>query len=81
MSDHRPVSAEFDVQVRKVDNSEYDRHALDLVHRLGDFENSEEVPRLKVEETTVEFGDVRYGLGFYVRKRICVEMMHDYWQV
>lgn len=61
MSDHRPVSAEFDVRVRKVDKAAYDKHASGLLHRLGDFENSEDVPKLKLDVTTVEFGEVRYG--------------------
>ena len=76
MSDHRPVSAEFDVRVRQVDRAEYERHATDLVHSLPvsfgaevgweDGESQAELPKLKVEETMIDFGEVRYAPSFFI---------------
>lgn len=73
MSDHRPVSAEFDVRVRDVDKAEYERHAMDLVNQVVRLEEEDEVPRMKVEEVVVEFGEVRWVEFFLVS--ICLVVL------
>lgn len=64
MSDHRPVSANFNISTRSVDIGGYYRRARELACRLGHFEESEETPHLNVSTSQVSFGDVRYDVIF-----------------
>lgn len=58
MSDHRPVSASFTVPVRAIDEHVFHNQASELLNRLGDFEDSVEVPKLKVDMPEIDFGQV-----------------------
>jgi len=58
-SDHRPVSAEFCLQLGVIDTSNYDAIALKLYHDVSDFEDSGG-PRVKLESNTIDFGEIRY---------------------
>lgn len=58
MSDHKPVSADFCVGVRKADESAYYRQLQNLVVRAGEIEQSEETPKLKLALSEIQFGDV-----------------------
>ncbi|THH05204.1 hypothetical protein EW145_g4967 [Phellinidium pouzarii] len=60
MSDHRPLSADFGITIWDADEARYYRRARDLVKQLGHFEELEETPRLKVDPSEVQLGDVWY---------------------
>ncbi|KZT64220.1 DNase I-like protein [Daedalea quercina L-15889] len=56
MSDHRPVSAEFDVRVAALDGPAFEAYVHDLWRDIGSFAESEEVPRMRVNTTFIDFG-------------------------
>ncbi|KLO08776.1 DNase I-like protein [Schizopora paradoxa] len=60
MSDHRPVSASFDLEVSELDTQAYKETAEALLQKLGDFEDSDKVAKLKITPSEVDFGKVGY---------------------
>ncbi|EIN14588.1 DNase I-like protein [Punctularia strigosozonata HHB-11173 SS5] len=60
-SDHKPVSAEFIIKCDNHRTDGYDRVLGRLYKTVYDFEEFEEPPKLKVSETSVDLGKVRYN--------------------
>lgn len=60
MSDHRPVSAQFSVETWAIDESAYNEHASSLLMQLGDFEDTDKIPSLKISSAEINFGSVKY---------------------
>jgi len=64
MSDHRPVSAEFLVDIPCIDSMALDRAANDLYTSSATFDLEDPdqfgIPLLKLEETVLDFGKVSY---------------------
>ncbi|KIJ42241.1 hypothetical protein M422DRAFT_780052 [Sphaerobolus stellatus SS14] len=62
MSDHRPVSADFTVSIDDSDERKYHRTLKSIFRSLGDFEDSEEAPSVKIlDESEINMGDIIYG--------------------
>ncbi|KAJ3023387.1 UNVERIFIED_CONTAM: hypothetical protein HDU68_008622 [Siphonaria sp. JEL0065] len=59
MSDHKPVSAVFQAQIRTVDDSKKETISEELMKVLDKLEN-DSLPRLEVAEDIVSFGDVKF---------------------
>ncbi|KAH0831235.1 DNase I-like protein [Lanmaoa asiatica] len=60
MSDHQPVSADFDISLALIDQSQYE-NVLSALHReLAGFESSERRPKIKIEPISIDFGTVKY---------------------
>ncbi|KAI0292853.1 hypothetical protein BC826DRAFT_1105265 [Russula brevipes] len=78
MSDHRPVSAEFLVDIPCIDSMALDRAANDLYTSSATFDlddpDQSGIPLLKLEETMLDFGKVSYvrliSSSFPVRKGV-----------
>ncbi|EGO27035.1 hypothetical protein SERLADRAFT_491666 [Serpula lacrymans var. lacrymans S7.9] len=66
LSDHRPVSGEFDIQIDNLDNEHYGNAVSDLFQEVAGFEESETPPRLKLEATTISLGKVSICGAFAV---------------
>ncbi|KAG9308328.1 DNase I-like protein [Chiua virens] len=60
MSDHQPVSADFDISVALVDQSQYENSVLALRRELAGFEHSEHRPKIKIQPLAIDFGTVKY---------------------
>ncbi|KAI0074264.1 DNase I-like protein [Panus rudis PR-1116 ss-1] len=60
MSDHKPVSADCDVRIPLVDSEKLDAFVRSLWRDVGGFENSEEVPKIKVHSSVLDFGKIYY---------------------
>ncbi|TFK84297.1 DNase I-like protein [Polyporus arcularius HHB13444] len=60
MSDHRPVSAEFDVEVSVVGLDEYEAFVHRVWRDVSAIEYIEERPRVRVEPTNVDFAKISY---------------------
>ncbi|KIM82825.1 hypothetical protein PILCRDRAFT_457561 [Piloderma croceum F 1598] len=60
MSDHRPVSAEFSLQLGIIDAPNYYSVVHKLYHGVSDFEESAEPPKVKLDNDTVIFGKISY---------------------
>ncbi|KAF9011762.1 Endonuclease/exonuclease/phosphatase [Cyathus striatus] len=61
MSDHRPVAADFDVDVDYYDKDFHEAAVQKLYRLVGHMEDSHDRPIVKVDDTFVEFGKVFYG--------------------
>ncbi|OBZ76964.1 Inositol polyphosphate 5-phosphatase OCRL-1 [Grifola frondosa] len=61
MSDHRPVSAEFDVKIPAVDDARYETFVQRIWRDVAEFENSDERPNIKISDSIVEFGKISYN--------------------
>ncbi|KAG8216106.1 hypothetical protein J3R82DRAFT_8109 [Butyriboletus roseoflavus] len=65
MSDHQPVSADFDISLALVDRSQCD-NAVSVLHReLAGFENSERKSNIRIQPVSIEFGNVKYKQAVY----------------
>ncbi|KAF8128623.1 DNase I-like protein [Boletus edulis] len=60
MSDHQPVSADFDVSLALVDRSKYENVVSALHRGLAGFEDSERRPKIKIQPISIDFGVVKY---------------------
>ncbi|KAI0725443.1 DNase I-like protein [Fomitopsis betulina] len=56
MSDHKPVSAGFDIRVAALNDATFEAFVQDLWREVGSIEGSEEVPRLQIETTFIDIG-------------------------
>ncbi|KAI9459235.1 DNase I-like protein [Lactarius psammicola] len=63
MSDHRPVSAEFLVNIPCADSMALDSVANDLYKSIAGFDSEDpsDIPLLKLDESTLDFGKVSYS--------------------
>ncbi|KAF8975889.1 hypothetical protein BDQ17DRAFT_236495 [Cyathus striatus] len=61
MSDHRPVAADFDVDVDYYDKDFHEAVVQKLYRLVGHMEDSHDRPIVKVDDTFIEFGKVFYG--------------------
>ena len=59
MSDHKPVSAMFDVNVRVVDRNKRQRIKEDIMKKFDMLEN-DFLPQVMVDQTEVTFETVRF---------------------
>lgn len=59
-SDHRPVSADFLLEVPLVDNVQFNAAVKTCYHKVGDMEESEQPPKVKLDQTLLDFGAVSY---------------------
>ncbi|KAI0819892.1 DNase I-like protein [Trametes gibbosa] len=60
MSDHRPVSAEFEVEIPVVSVPEYETYVERIWRDVSSAEYAEERPRVRVGPTTIGFSKVYY---------------------
>ncbi|CAE6430985.1 unnamed protein product [Rhizoctonia solani] len=60
LSDHKPVSADFIVQARSSIASQFALPTLLLIKKLGRLPLEEDVPRIRLSEDIIDFGDIRY---------------------
>ncbi|EPT03267.1 hypothetical protein FOMPIDRAFT_1028919 [Fomitopsis schrenkii] len=56
MSDHKPVSANFDIQVAALNDATFETFVQELWREVGSIEGSEEVPRVKIDTTLIDVG-------------------------
>ncbi|KAH9491544.1 hypothetical protein Btru_030906 [Bulinus truncatus] len=59
ISDHKPVSALFDVGIRVVDEKRYKRIYEDIMKKLDRLEN-DYLPQIKIDNTELVFKDVKF---------------------
>ncbi|TFK52904.1 DNase I-like protein [Heliocybe sulcata] len=59
-SDHKPVSADFELTVPFVDDSQFQSAVRTHWHQVGDMENNDQPPKVKLDSTLLEFGPVHY---------------------
>jgi hypothetical protein len=61
-SDHRPVTCDFQVEVRVADE---ERRKVELAQVRSELDKLDEewAPSIEVDQLEVDFGDVRYGQG------------------
>ncbi|KAG1867495.1 Endonuclease/exonuclease/phosphatase [Suillus tomentosus] len=60
LSDHRPVSADFDLNVSIVDKQRREIAASKLYRELWGVEHSSEIPKIKLQPMKLDFGKVYY---------------------
>lgn len=60
LSDHRPVSADFDLNVSIVDKQRREIAASKLYRELWGVEHSSKIPKIKLEPMKLDFGKVYY---------------------
>ncbi|KAF8558670.1 DNase I-like protein [Imleria badia] len=60
MSDHQPVSADFDISLALIDRSQYESSVLALQRELVGFEGSERRPKIKIQPISIDFGVIKY---------------------
>ncbi|KAL4071719.1 DNase I-like protein [Scleroderma citrinum] len=60
LSDHQPISADFDVSFETVDEAEYEKHASELRRELSGFEESSHIPRIRLQQMNIDFGRIFY---------------------
>ncbi|KAG1752256.1 DNase I-like protein [Suillus lakei] len=60
MSDHRPVSADFDLNVSTVDKQRREIAASKLYRELWGVEQSSKTPKIKLQPMTLDFGKIYY---------------------
>lgn len=60
MSDHRPVSADFDLNVSIVDKQRREIAVSKLYRELWGVEHSSKTPKIKLQPMTLDFGKVYY---------------------
>ncbi|KAF8273650.1 Endonuclease/exonuclease/phosphatase [Lactarius quietus] len=73
MSDHRPISAEFLVNIPCVDSLALDSVANDLYKSIASFdsEHPSGIPLLKVDDSTLNFGKVSYSTP--ISRSLCIQ--------
>ncbi|KAG1776529.1 DNase I-like protein [Suillus placidus] len=60
MSDHRPVSADFELNVSTIDKQRRELAASKLYRELWGVEQSSNTPKIKLQPMTLDFGKVYY---------------------
>ncbi|KAF8601327.1 DNase I-like protein [Ceratobasidium sp. AG-I] len=60
LSDHKPVSADFTVQVEELDRDLASTRLKQLVKKLGRLPLEEDVPRVRLSEDVIDWGPIRY---------------------
>ncbi|KAF9224893.1 DNase I-like protein [Gyrodon lividus] len=75
MSDHQPVSADFDVSLAIVDEAQYERLLLELHRELANFEDSRRTPKVKIQPMSMELGNIAYKRS--VRREVVVQNEGD----
>ncbi|KAG2058062.1 DNase I-like protein [Suillus hirtellus] len=60
LSDHRPVSADFDLNISIVDKQRRELAASKLYRELWGVEHSSEIPKIKLQPMKLDFGKVYY---------------------
>ncbi|PIL28841.1 hypothetical protein GSI_08887 [Ganoderma sinense ZZ0214-1] len=60
MSDHRPVSADFELEVPVVSGQEYESYVEHVWREVSGIEYAEERPRVRVSPTNLDFSNVGY---------------------
>ncbi|XP_076445234.1 inositol polyphosphate 5-phosphatase OCRL-like isoform X2 [Babylonia areolata] len=59
ISDHKPVSAMFDVEIKVIDEKRYKKTYEDIMKKLDRIEN-EYLPQIKLDKTECHFKDVKF---------------------
>lgn len=59
ISDHKPVSATFNTEIKIIDEEKYRKIYEEVIKQLDKLEN-ELIPQVKVDQTEIDFGTVRY---------------------
>ncbi|KAF8843428.1 DNase I-like protein [Paxillus ammoniavirescens] len=75
MSDHQPVSADFDISLAMIDGAQYEKSLLELHREFASFEDSGRMPKVKIHPTSVEFGNIVYKRS--VRREVVVKNEAD----
>ncbi|KAL8583253.1 hypothetical protein ACOMHN_043088 [Nucella lapillus] len=60
ISDHKPVSAYFDVEIKVIDEKRYKKTYEDIMKKLDRIEN-EYLPQIKLDKTECHFKDVKFA--------------------
>ncbi|KII91616.1 hypothetical protein PLICRDRAFT_514320 [Plicaturopsis crispa FD-325 SS-3] len=60
MSDHRPVSADFSVDITALDKTEYEAATRGLYNRVVDLQELNDIPKIRIASTTLDAGAVSY---------------------
>ncbi|CAL1710188.1 unnamed protein product [Somion occarium] len=60
MSDHKPVSSDILLHVPVVKSEKLESYVRSLWRDVMDFENSEEIPRIKLTSSALDFGKIFY---------------------
>ncbi|CEL58694.1 hypothetical protein RSOLAG1IB_08759 [Rhizoctonia solani AG-1 IB] len=59
LSDHKPVSADFIVQVEEMDRGLAESRMKQLIKNLGRLPLEQDVPRIRLSDDFIDFVDVR----------------------
>ncbi|KAJ3560511.1 hypothetical protein NP233_g10791 [Leucocoprinus birnbaumii] len=78
MSDHRPVAADFLVDFDVYDSSEYESAVRRLYREVHALEGSHDKPVIKVDQSFLGFGEIRYGS--HCTKKIVIENIPCAWR-
>jgi phosphatidylinositol-bisphosphatase len=65
MSDHQPVSADFDISLALIDRLRYENVVSALHRELAGCEGSEHRPKIKIQPISIDFGAVKYKQAIY----------------
>lgn len=58
MSDHKPVSAVFDIRAPSIDRHAYDSFVHGLWRKVATIEYSESIPKMRLSTSSIDFGDI-----------------------
>ncbi|KZV85961.1 DNase I-like protein [Exidia glandulosa HHB12029] len=62
LSDHKPISATFEIEPDSMTNATQELLMKTLLHRLGDWILSDEQPNIKIDVQNVDFGSVDFNV-------------------
>ncbi|GJE93071.1 DNase I-like protein [Phanerochaete sordida] len=61
MSDHRPVSATFDLRIPTIDGPQLEARVQGLWKAVSHIEDAEDIPRVSVEPAAIDLGKIEYN--------------------
>lgn len=71
MSDHRPVAADFSVDFDLYEKAEYEATVRRLYREIHALDGSHERPAIKLDQSYVDFGEIRYQTR--LAKKVTIE--------
>ncbi|KIJ64696.1 hypothetical protein HYDPIDRAFT_39912 [Hydnomerulius pinastri MD-312] len=71
MSDHQPISADFDVSFPVIDDTKYEKSLSELHRELSGFEDSGFMPKIKIQPAAIDLGNVIYKRP--VRRKVVLQ--------
>ncbi|KIK80565.1 hypothetical protein PAXRUDRAFT_765418 [Paxillus rubicundulus Ve08.2h10] len=75
MSDHQPVSADFDISLAMIDEPQYEMSLMELHREFASFAGSGRMPKVKIHPTLVELGNIVYKRS--IRREVVVKNEAD----